>query len=193
MRYTTTHHKTLAAGRLLLVVGAVLALIGGITYAALQAQHAKLTGNTIQTATAALQLSQDGTTFASSLPGYTFSDVIPGGPAVPANAPTITLKNVGSAPLMLKFYVATAPNNPDNVDLGKVHIILTPISGAAVQNFTLAQLVQAGINGISLPSPSQLGPGLTAAFKLQVSMEGDATNASSATINNLEFSFGGTI
>src|SRR5438270_14076832 len=109
-----------ALGRAVAVVAAVLIVVTGVTFAALQSQQIKLTGNTIQTATANLQVSLDGVNYASSQAGFNFTNLVPGGQPVPQSGYNLFLKNSGGTPLALKFAVSSTPSNPDNVDLGKV-------------------------------------------------------------------------
>jgi len=65
------------------VMAAVAVIVSGVTFAALQSQQAKLTGNIIQTATANLQVSPNGSSYANSLDGFAFQNLVPGGVAVP--------------------------------------------------------------------------------------------------------------
>jgi hypothetical protein len=175
------------------VVAAVMIVVSGVTFAALQSQQVKLTGNSIQTATANLQLSPDAVNYSLSQIGFAFGAIVPGGQASPTNGYTVFLKNAGGTPLALKLAVSSTPTNLDNVDLTKVHIVLTPTSGGSVENFTLQSLIASyGTGGQTILAPAELMPGLTAEYKLQVSMDTDAINGSSATINNVDFSFSGT-
>jgi len=172
------------------VVAAVMIVVSGVTFAALQSQQVKLTGNSIQTATANLLLSSDGVNFGASQIGFAFGAIVPGGQASPADGYPVFLKNAGGTPLALKLALSSTPTNLDNVDLTKVHVILTPVSGGSVQNFTLQTLIGSG--GQIILSPGQLLPGLSAQYKLQVAMDSDAMNGPSATINNVDFSFSGS-
>jgi hypothetical protein len=56
------------------VVAVLLVIVSGVTFAALQSQQDTLTGNTIQTATANLQLSTDGVNFTNSQAGFNFNN-----------------------------------------------------------------------------------------------------------------------
>lgn len=175
------------------IVASVAVIVSGVTFAALQSQQVKLTGNTIQTATANLLLSTDGLNYAATQPGFVFDAIVPGGPAVPVAGYPVFLKNAGGAPLALRLSVGSAPANLEILDLNKVHVILTPIAGGSVQNFTLQGLITATASGGQpILSPSQLPPGASAGYKLQVSMEGEALSGPGVTINGLDFSFGGT-
>jgi hypothetical protein len=194
MRSTSFSHlsRLLPTLRAVTVITAVVAMAGGVTYAALQSPQVKLTGSTIQTATANLEVSADGVSYAASQPGYVFGALVPGGQATPLDGYPVYLKNTGGTPLALKLAVSSLPANPDSVDFTKVHVIVTPSNGGSIQNFTLQSLVaNSGAGGSSILVPTQLAPGAIAQYKLQVSMEADAMSGPSATINNIDFSFSG--
>ena len=174
------------------IVAAVMIVVSGVTFATLQSQQVKLTGNTIQTATANLQISPDGIIYSGSQQGFAFSNLVPGGQAMPLSGYSLYLKNAGGTPLALKLALSSVPTNTDNVDLTKVHVILTPADGGSVQNFTLQSLVDASsTGGQSILVPGELMPSASEQYKLQISMESDAVNGPSATIGNLDFSFSG--
>jgi len=175
-------------------VAAVAILVSGVTYAALQSQQTKLTGNTIQTATANLQISQDGTAYAASQGGFAFTNLVPGGPALPVAGYSFFLKNAGGAPLTLKLAVSSTPSNVQSVDLTKVHVILTAIGASLTQNFTLQSLIDAApTGGLAINLPASMLPSSTQPFAVAVSMDSDAVNGSSASISNLDFSFTGVV
>lgn len=181
-----------ALARAVGVMAAVVIVVSGVTFAVLQSQQVKLAGNTVQTATANLQISADGTNYASSLPGFSFSGIVPGGSAVPQSGYAIFLRNTGNAPLSLKFAVSSTPSNPDGVDLSKVNIILTPTSTGIPQSFTLQSLVTSGSNGgTAITIPSSLFAGNTATFTLKASMDSDALSGSGASLGNIDFAFSG--
>jgi hypothetical protein len=179
------------AARSLAIIAAVLVSAAGVSYAALQSQPIKLTGNTIETATANLQVSTDGTDFATSLPGFDFANLVPGGAAVPAGGYSFTLKNGGAISLNLKLAVSSTPSNPANVDLSKVNVILTPV-GSAPQSFSLQALMTANAGGgVALSAPAQLFAGTRQLFTVQVLMAVDALSGSSASLGNIDFAFTG--
>jgi hypothetical protein len=182
-----------AAGRAVGVAAAVVVAVSGVTFAALQSLQNKLTGNTIQTATASLLLSTDGVRYGNSQAGFIFSGLVPGGPAMPAIGYNIWLKNSGDANLTPKLAVTTVPSNPDNVDLSKVHVILTPGNGTP-QSYTLQSLITAGGNGgVSLTAPAVLFTGSPVALTLKVSMDADAFTGTNTSLGNIDFVFTGTI
>jgi hypothetical protein len=175
------------------IAGSLVITIGGVTFAALQSQQDTLTGNTIETATANLQLSTDGTVYGNSHSGFDFNNLIPGAPAQPVTGYPVYLRNTGGAPLVLKLAVSSAPSNSAGVDLSKVTIILTPVgTGATAQSFTLQALIAAAANGGLEITGDSLKAGVSQEYKLQVSMTSDAVNGAGASFSNVDFAFSGT-
>jgi hypothetical protein len=172
------------------VIAVLIVIVSGVTFAALQSQQDTLTGNTIQTATANLQLSTDGTSYNNSHAGFDFTNIVPGGAAMPTAGYGFYLKNGGGTPLTLKLAVTSTPTNPDGVDLSKVSVLLTTVgSGTPIQTFSLQSLLTNG--GVSLTGNS-LATGAAQQYKLQVSMTTDAVSSSSASLGNIDFAFSGT-
>jgi hypothetical protein len=175
------------------VIGIVLTLVSGVTFAALQSQNVKLTGNTIQSATAGLTIgTAPGSLGASSL-GFSFANVEPGGVATPATGNTFYLQNTGSTSLTLHMSVDQFTNT-SNVNLAKVYIILTPItSGGAAQTIPLATLIDSyNTGGFNLAITQSTGS--LAQYKLQAKMDADAITggpSSGATITDIQFVFSG--
>ncbi len=177
------------------VIAVVVLLVSGVTFAALQSQQAVLKGNSIQTAMADLRLSKDGATYSSSVDGYTFSNIIPGGGAFPANGNPIYLMNNGSTTLALKMSLNSGLTNPDNVDLTKVHVTLTPSGGGAPQGMTVQELVTASTTGgipITVGGGGSLGARSNIYYALRIVMDNDSTTSASATIGNMIFNFDAT-
>lgn len=183
----------LAVIRMCMVVSLVTISGGGVAYAALQTQEIKLTNNTITTATAGLQLSINGTTYSTSTPGYGFGSIVPGGLPSPTDGSSLYLRNSGQTALALKIYMPAAPTNQYDVDLSKVHIIMTPVGGGSIQNFTMQALVAAAATGgMPMTSASNMLAGVTQQYKIQISMDADAFNGPSAVLLNIDFAFVGT-
>lgn len=190
MRKKLNKFQTL--GHAIGVLAAVSIVVTGVTFAALQSQQNLLTGNTIETATANLLLSVDGGNYSSAHAGFDFFNLVPGGQAVPQSGYNLYLKNNGGTPLALKLAVSSALSNPDGVDLSKVNIILTPVSGGSPQTFSLQSLIAANATGgTAITAPSELFVGNTTHFTLQVSMTSDAITGSSASLGNIDFAFSG--
>ena len=176
--------------RATLVIGSLMAIVGGVTFAALQSQAAVVKGNSIQTAVASLQVSSDGTNYTNSLNGYAFEGLIPGGAYVPTNGYPVYLKNVGSTPLSIKISVLPGLTNPNQVDLSKVRVSILPLGGGAGQNFGLQELVNANsTGGIALTQGARITSGQSTAVSIKVSMEADAIIGPSANISNLDINF----
>lgn len=190
---TTTNSNQILA-RSFGTIAAIIILASGVTYAALQSQQIKLTGNTIETATANLVISADGSFFANSKTGFSFNNLIPGGGPTPWDGYSLWLKNSGGTPLNLKLAVSSVPTNPNNVDLTKLNVILTPVGNNAgpSQSFTLQSLIDANTTGgLAVTSPSQLFVGNTQQYTIKVSMAIDAISGSTASLGNIDFAFTG--
>lgn len=177
--------------RALAVMGMVMIIVSGVTFAALQSQQAVLSGNTITSATADLKISTDGLSYTSSQTGFDFSSVVPGGPAVPAAGYSFYLKNSGSTTSQVKVGVSTTPTNLSGIDLTKVTVVITRVPGGTAQSMTLASLISAYADG-----GTALTDNLTAnsfsQYKMQVSMTADAFTGSGASLGNITFVFMGT-
>jgi hypothetical protein len=181
--------------RALGIMTAVIIIVSGVTFAALQSQQAVLKGNTIKTAMASLKVSSNGASYSDTLAGFTFDNLVPGGGSSPADgyAYPFFLKNTGTTALKLKLNVSKQLNNPDGVDLSKVHVILTSYSGGPKQTMTLQDLIDesgTGNGGVALTAASRMLGGETMTFTLQVIMDSDAVSGPTATISNIDFSFG---
>ncbi len=170
------------------VMVVVVALVSGVTFAALQSQQAVLAGNTIESATADLKISTDGVTYTSSHTGFDFTGVVPGGPAVPAAGNSFWLKNSGTTGSQVKLAVSTSPTNLSNVDLSKVSVIVTHVPGGTSQTITLAVLISTyAAGGTAL---TDILPAATAyQYKIQISMAADAFTGSGASLGNIDFVF----
>jgi hypothetical protein len=177
------------------IITAVMVLVTGVTFAALQSQQAVLKGNSLATAMAELKISKDNSNYATVVDGYTYSNLIPGGSPTPSNGNPIYLQNTGSVALAAKISVNEALSNPNNVDLSKVHVILLPFGGGTLQNITLKDLVAASATGgIALAGGglNHVNAGGNAGFAMQIMLDSDATSGSSANIGNLIFNFDAT-
>ncbi len=172
----------------LIVVGVV---VGGVTFAVLQSQAAVVRGNSIQTATANLQVSRTDSNFTDIADGYQFMAMIPGGQATPSFP--VYVKNTGSTKLALRVSVPGPLANTGNINLSKVHVILTfPESGNFEQTITLAELVAANASGgVPLDRYTALPAMSRAPMTIKVAMDADAYTGSGATIENFSFNFSG--
>lgn len=180
--------------RAVMVVATVGVLVTGVTFAALQSQQAVLSGNTIQSASANLLIgtaSATSTAFSSSHSGFTFANVVPGGPAQPVDGNNFYLKNTGTATLAIKLVVGGTPTNTANVDLSKVMIQITRTDTGTTQSATLQSLIDGNPSG-GLSLTDNLAPASTGVqYKISVSMTSDAFTGSSASIGAIDFVFSG--
>lgn len=174
------------------VLSAVGILVTGVTYAALQSQQAVLSGNTIKSATADLRIGTSASTFAPSRSGFTFADVMPGGPAMPADGNTFYLKNYGSAVMNLKVAVANTPTNAASVDLTKVFVLLTRVDSGAQQTLSVQDLVESQTaGGKALTDP--ITNGTVAEYKVRAMMAADAFSGTGVdvTVGGIDLVFTG--
>lgn len=184
----------LALLRLLVTSTSLAVLVGGVTYAALQSQNATLQSSTISSATASLLIGDGVGSYAASMPGFTFSNVEPGGAPAPAVGNTVTLKNNGSTALTLRLSMNSSNyNNLQNATLSKVFFVITPAAGAP-QQFSVASLALAGTNATTVPMGITIPAGQTLQLTLQAQMAADAISStiSGATIGNIDLQFSGT-
>lgn len=170
---------------------AVMIVAGAVAYAVLQSQRNTLTGNSIETKTASLQMSVNGTTYSNSHGGYDFNGLMPGGAAVPATGYPIYLKNTGDTTLALKMSVISVPTSFGGANLNKINILLTPVGGGATQSFTLQALMDSDTTpGLAIDG-GNLAPGAIQQYTIQVSMTDDALSSQGASLNNIDLSFTG--
>lgn len=173
------------------IISAVGLLVSGVTFAALQSQQAVLTGNTIQSATADLRIGTSATSFASSRSGFSFQDLVPGGPAMPADGNVFYLKNSGNANLNLRLTVGSTPTNTSNVDLSKVFVQITRVDTGSQQMASLQSLMQGyPADGLLLTDP--ISNSAAVQYKLRASMAADAFSGTSASIGAIDLVFSGT-
>lgn len=188
MKKPNKHRNWLRAAALM---PALLLVAGGISYAAFQSRANSLDGNTINTASAELVISADGSNWNYNSPGFNFDNLIPGGDAMPVAGYPFYLKNQGNMPQTLNFKV-TGPLSyaPNDVDISKVDILLTTVaSGVPVQKFSLAALSEPA--GVTLSN--RLQPSQSQLYKLQVQMEDGAVTSTSANISDFNFVFTGVV
>lgn len=177
--------------RAITVISSVAVLATGVTFAALQSQPASLTGNSIKTATAGLQIGTSESSFASTRTGFVFGSVIPGATASPADGNSFWLKNTGTPALALRVGISSVPTNTGNVDLTKTHIVLTRVDTNTTQKLSVAALVAGGTTA-PVALTGNLAGGAVAQYKAQVSMDADAFSGQSADITGIDLVFSGT-
>jgi hypothetical protein len=101
--------RSLAVARSVAVIGGMGALIAGVTFAALTSGPATLASNTLSTATAELQVSNNGTTFSPSVAGFAVTGLIPGDGSTHKK---FYMKNSGDVDLALSVHVPHTPPAP---------------------------------------------------------------------------------
>lgn len=176
------------------VIAAVMVVTCGMAFALLQSQD-KLTGNSIETESANMVVSQNDSNYGQTTSGYHFTGIIPGTQA--SQTEHFFLKNVGTAPLALKLSSASTPANPSSVDLSKVKIILTPFDTTTFmpgtpQSFSFQSLVDAGSVGVSINYPAALAANSKEEFNIQVAIDDGAVGSAGASLSNIDLAFTGT-
>lgn len=180
--------------RAIAVISAVAVLAVSVTFAALTSNTATLTNNTINSATAILEVSSDagcnpGGTFGTTDTGFAFNGLIPGGAASPDQ--TFCLRNIGTADLALKLFVPVAPTwtvlPSGDVDDGEVDVHVSCASGA----FTLDARLQDLESSAQSFSGGALGDGNTVTCTINVDMNSGAFTGSSASSGNFDLEFSG--
>ena len=177
------------------VIGAVAVLVTTVTYAALQSQ-ATLTENTIASATAELEVSNDDVVYDESVTGFDFEGAIPGGAS--SDPETFYLRNSGDVDLDISATVPTAlpltwedsNSDPVIVDESMVDIAIscTFTSGS----FTIdGDLVTMGAGDVAAVGDA-LPDGEDATCTATVSMDAGAFSADSATSDGFDITFTGT-
>jgi hypothetical protein len=84
-------------------MGAIAAIVGGVTFAAFQSNTVALDPNTLTSASAALQIGSNAEAFSGQVAGIN-SDMVPGTPTAPF---TFYLKNNGEIPLNVSAHIPT--------------------------------------------------------------------------------------
>jgi hypothetical protein len=158
------NRKTIAIARGVGVIGATVALLAGVTFAALTST-ATLSDNTLATATANLTVSNDGTTFGATEAGFTVAGLVPGSGVTDP----FYLSNTGGVNLGLTLQAVPNPSDStitetgttSATDLSNVTVVVTNLNTGNSNTYTLAQLVSgvqpltdalnAGVTGTTSP------------------------------------------
>lgn len=182
------------AARSIGTLAALLLLVTGVTFAALTSQDAALTGNTITSATANLQIAGADNVFGASAPGFSFTNVEPGGAWAPAAGNILSLRNGGTTALTLRLKLRAANlSNPNNVNLTKVSLGIMPTGGTR-QVFTLAALQSADQSGSSVALNITIPANQDLQLNLQAQLSADAVagTTSGIALSNIDLVFSGT-
>ena len=153
--------------RAILVIGAVAALVTGITAAALTSNTVSLTENTLAAATATLVIDDQADctdSTGTSVQGMSFTNLVPGEESDPF---TFCLRNDGDLPLDINVSTATdftgSPIAPNLVTLkidcgaiGTVNTTLDLYAAPTGQDFTAAALDNTDTNGVACAATATL-------------------------------------
>jgi len=179
------------------LVGSIITLLAlaviatGATFASLQSTSVALTGNQINTS-AGLAISTNGVNFPSTISGFNFTGVVPGGSAFPASGNSFYIKNTGFANLAIKAAISTTPSVTGGVNLSKVYLVFTDLATNTPITLSLQSLISSYANGAStggLSLGDTINAGATAQYSLQVQMDSDAFNGPSASITGIDLWF----
>lgn len=185
------------AARAIGTVGAVVALAGGVTFAALQSQ-ATLTGNTIASASATLLVSSTPAcgaatgTFTHSETGFAFTGLVPGG--ADSGAKNFCLKNTGTDNMTMNVVIPSLPTwtvTPSgSVDNSKVNLAFS-CTGAGGTFSVTDNVNDIWFNTANL-SGGTLNAGTTDACTVTASMTSSAFTGESASSTTFNLTFTGT-
>lgn len=191
--------KLAIIGRAVGSVGAVVALAGGITYAALTSNTATLSDSTISTGTASLKIYDfEAGAFQEEAPGFQITNLVPG----TGVTESFYLQNDGDAPLTVTAKVPTLPAAPEGGEYGfngfeNVKISITGEKCSQTVNTNLAALNAAPV---ALPcNPLAAGAagnsnvaGTEGNYKIKFDINPDVVTGSSAGVGPFDIVFQGT-
>jgi len=112
-------------------MGAVAALVGGITFAALQSNTVALSSNTLSSATAALQIGSNSESYSDTAVAGMTATLVPG---VPSSPFTFYLKNNGQSDMNITAHV---PTDVSSSTIPASDITLSLDCGGGPVSFTL--------------------------------------------------------
>lgn len=179
--------------RAVLVVGAVAALVTGVTFAALDSE-ATLTDNDLASATVGLQVNNtdNGGDPAATDTGFDITGLVPGSEYLPPGY-HFSLTNTGDTDMRVKVKV-TGGTESGTVDKTKVHFRFDNTTDATSSpvEYTWAELEAAGQTLPGVSDPDDLGVAETNHFDMRVKLDADAITGSSASIDDFTFTFTGS-
>lgn len=188
--------QSVVFGRFALICIAVILMVVGVTFAALRTQQNVLTGSTLTSASASLLMNKQSIgTFQNELPGFSFTGVEPGGPALPTDGHSLYLHNNGSTNLSVNISV-----NPErleysdqaNPNLIKLHIA-APSRGEFI-DYRLSDLISAYQTGQRLLLPIWMTAGSYEHLQFRMSIDADPAYelmTEQITLNNLDIVLSG--
>lgn len=161
-------------------VGAVAALVGGITFAAQTSNTVKLTDNTITSTTAALQIA--GVACTNTAPGTTTATGFTVGPLAPgatSSAQTFCLWNSGTANLDVSV---TSPTNFSTSAIPASDVTLNFTCGSTVKSYLLSALTSP-----SVVDQDPLGAGTGVSCTVTATLDPSITTGGTVTPFELDF------
>lgn len=182
--------------RAVLVVGAVAALVTGVTFAALDSD-ATLTNNRVESATAGLQVdnTDDATNPAGSTDvGFAFTGLVPGAEYL-SPGHHFSLKNTGDTELRVKVKVSGGTLD-GAIDKSKIYFQFEDLDNdsapANPKEYTLEELETAGqwLPGVSGADDLEVGGARN--FEVKVRLGADAITGDSASFDGFTFTFTGS-
>ncbi|MBI5906499.1 hypothetical protein HY857_00400 [Candidatus Saccharibacteria bacterium] len=166
-------------------VGAVVALAGGVTFAALTSNPVVLADSQFSTGTAHLQIWNGANYVDGSVPGFNFTNVVPG---TESSAFTFWLKNTGTTALDVSMVGSDhAFNNIADPDL--VDLKFTDITTASSPSTYSIQTLEGG-GADALPGGT-LDPGEENQYSVTVNVNPSTVSGSSAGMTNFDLTFTG--
>lgn len=186
--------KRRAGIRAAAIFSAAAVLLTGVTYASMQSQNDTLQGNTIMSATASLQILGANGIYADTAPGFTFSNLEPGGAPGPTPGHTVSLKNTGSTTLALKASInGTTYSNPQHISISKVQFNFTPSTGSTGLSASMAALCTGYNTAVPLPLNINLAPGQVVDLIIQAQLAADAvtTTTTGVSLSGIDVIFSG--
>lgn len=167
-------------------MAAVVALVGGVTFAALTSNNVTLADSEFSTGTASLKIWDSGTsTYVTSTTGFSLNDLALD---TESSQYTFWLKNDGTASLNIKG-LGTIAGYTGFTDFAKVHFHVTNITTANSLDYTFADLLDGTPD--ALPG-NPLDAGEENQYGLTIKIDNDAVNASSASVSDFDWVFTGT-
>jgi hypothetical protein len=177
------------------VICMVAILVAGVTFAALRSQNNLVNGSRLTSASANLLMSKEANSvFNSSMTGFDFFDLEPGGPAAPAAGHDLFFKNVGSTNLDMKLSLNPAfLANWSGADLQHIHFAVYDWDGENLfAKYSLAQLRDAYTAGAPLPLNVVIGKDVTLNFKIRMQLDGQGISTTDQiSLDNLDYVFSG--
>lgn len=170
-------------------VGAVAALVGGITFAQFQTNTVALTANELDVTNHTLQISNGGA-FGDNAVGFHNSNLIIGNEG-PKQA--FYLQNLANDPVAISVNIPSAPAGT-NLDLTKVLVNFYDFTGAHIASPTVAAL-EAGSQSLNTMPALAQGNGGSAVpgnYTYSITVQSGAATGASPTVPNFDLDFTGT-